>query len=412
MLFRMRMTALRQQPPFANRMLFSAKATWAKDSHELRSPSLHHPISAQSSLLTDDYGGDSEALMSDMTEQCRHSCCDHYPLVRNRRRCPEDKWLLDVKRGHQVLFLRLFTKKLVSDPMIFFGWKPPSEATRSPLDRRETCPGSFGRLRQRHRGGFHLPPAGGEPPANDVEGRREDQSESRNPDHARKNRGAERLPELGSGAGRPNQWHDTENEGERRHQDRPQPQPRGFHGRGPAVTAAVLELLGEFDDQDRILRRKTNQHDEADLGEDVVILSPQEHAGYRGNEAHRHDEDHRQRQGQALILSGQNQKYENHRQGEGKDRSIARPNLLEGDRCPFIGEAVGQRLGGKLVHGLDGLALRVAGGRCAVELSGGIEVVAGHAVGPGYVADGGKRAKRHGVPARIANPDLEDVLGI
>ena len=112
-----RMSASRQQPPFANRMLFSAKATWAKDSHELRSPSLHHPISAQSSLLTDDYGGDSEALISDMTEQCRHSCCDHYPLVRNRRRCPEDKWLLDMKRGHQVLFLRLFTKKLVSDPM-------------------------------------------------------------------------------------------------------------------------------------------------------------------------------------------------------------------------------------------------------------------------------------------------------
>ena len=135
-----RTAALRQQPPFANRMLFSAKATWAKDSHELRSPSLHHPISAQSSLLTDDYGGDSEALISDMTEQCRYSCCDHYPLVRNRRKCPEDKWLLDVKRGHQVLFLRLFTKKLMSDPMIFFGWKPPSEATRSPLDRRETCP--------------------------------------------------------------------------------------------------------------------------------------------------------------------------------------------------------------------------------------------------------------------------------
>src|SRR6266446_7261902 len=209
------------------------------------------------------------------------------------------------------------------------------------------APGSFGRLRQRHPAGFHLPTKGSEPPANDVEGRREDQSERRNTDHAGEDRGAERLPELGSSAGRPNQWYDTENEGERRHQDRSKPQPRGSDGRGPAVTAPVLQLLGELDDQDRILRRKTNQHDEADLGEDVVILSPQEHAGDRGDEAHRHDEDHRQRQGQALILSGQNQKYENHRQHEGKDRSIARP----------------KRLGG------------------------GIEVVAGHAVGPGYVAD-------------------------
>jgi len=131
------------------------------------------------------------------------------------------------------------------------------------------APGSFGRLRQRHRAGFHLPTKGSEPPANDVEGRREDQSERRNTDHAREDRGAERQPELGSSAGRPNQWHDTENEGERGHQDRPQAQPRGFHGGGPALTAPVLELLGELDDQDRILRRETNQHNEADLGEDV-----------------------------------------------------------------------------------------------------------------------------------------------
>jgi len=42
------------------------------------------------------------------------------------------------------------------------------------------------------------------------------------------------------------------------------------------------------------------------------------------------------------------------------------------------------------MHGLDGLALRVAGGRSAVELGGGIEVVARDAVGPGYVAHGGE----------------------
>src|SRR5260221_5126343 len=251
------------------------------------------------------------------------------------------------------------------------------------------APASFGRVPQRNRAGFHLPTKGSEPPANDVEGRREDQSERRNTDHAGEDRGAERQPELGPSAGRPNQWHDTENEGERGHQDRPEPQPRGCNGGGPALTAPVLELLGELDDQDRMLRRETNQHNEADLGEDVVILSAQEHAGDRGNEAHGHDEDHRQRQGQTLILSGQNQKYENHRQHEGKNRSIARPYLLEGERCPLIREAVGQRLGGELLHALDSLALRVPGGRCAVELSGGIEIVAGHAVGPRFVADGG-----------------------
>src|SRR6266481_5816967 len=139
-------------------------------------------------------------------------------------------------------------------------------SARSPLN----APGSFGRLRQRHRAGFHLPTKGSEPPANDVEGRREDQSERRNTDHAGEDRGAELLPELGSSAGRPNQWHDTENEGERRHQDRSKPQPRGFHGRGTAGTAAVLQLLGYLDEQDRILRRYTDQPNQGDLGEDVV----------------------------------------------------------------------------------------------------------------------------------------------
>jgi hypothetical protein len=39
-----------------------------------------------------------------MTEQCRHSCCDPSPLVRNRRRSAGDKWLSDMKYGHQVRF--------------------------------------------------------------------------------------------------------------------------------------------------------------------------------------------------------------------------------------------------------------------------------------------------------------------
>src|SRR5258705_4341235 len=45
-------------------------------------------------------------------------------------------------------------------------------------------------------------------------------------------------------------------------------------------------------------------------------------------------------------------------------------------------------------------------------MGGGIEVVAGHGVGPGYVADGGKGAERHRVAARIANLDLKNVLRI
>src|SRR5215813_2043459 len=47
---------------------------------------------------------------------------------------------------------------------------------------------------------------------------------------------------------------------------------------GEAVAPLVLELLGEFDDQDRVLRRQRDQHDEAHLRENVVVLPAQHHA--------------------------------------------------------------------------------------------------------------------------------------
>src|SRR6267142_6329967 len=59
-----------------------------------------------------------------------------------------------------------------------------AKRSRPSARSHHNAPGSFGRLRQRHRAGFHLPTKGSEPPANDVEGRCEDQSERRNTDHA------------------------------------------------------------------------------------------------------------------------------------------------------------------------------------------------------------------------------------
>jgi hypothetical protein len=123
------------------------------------------------------------------------------------------------------------------------------------------------------------------------------------------------------------------------------------------------------------------------------------HAGDRGNKAHRHNEDHGERQRHALILCGEHQEHEGDREQERKDRGVAGAHLLESKCGPLETEAGGQRLGGKLLHDLDGLALRVAGGRSAVELGDGVEIIARHAVGSGDVVHGGERAERHGVPA-------------
>ena len=90
------------------------------------------------------------------------------------------------------------------------------------------------------------------------------------------------------------------------------PQVRGFDRGIEAVAAAVLELLGEFDDQNGVLGGKADEHDKADLGEDVVVLPAQHDAEDRGDQTHRHDHDDRKRQRQAFELRGEHQEHEDH----------------------------------------------------------------------------------------------------
>ncbi len=111
---------------------------------------------------------------------------------------------------------------------------------------------------------------------------------------------------------------------------------RGFDGGGEAIASRIFQLLGELDDQNRVLGGKADQHDESDLGENIIVLSPQRDADDRGNQAHRHDHDDRQRQRQTLELCRQHQEHEDHRQNEGENGRIARPQLLEGQRGPFV----------------------------------------------------------------------------
>ena len=40
-----------------------------------------------------------------------------------------------------------------------------------------------------------------------------------------------------------------------------------------AVAALLLELARELDDQDRVLAREADEHEEPDLGEDVVVAA-------------------------------------------------------------------------------------------------------------------------------------------
>ena len=107
-----------------------------------------------------------------------------------------------------------------------------------------------------------------------VEHRREEDAEERHAEHAAEDRRAQRPAHLGAGPLGEHQRHDAEDEGERGHQDRPQPQPARLQRRFAPRHARLLALLGELDDQDGVLARQADQHHEADLREDVHV-----HAG-------------------------------------------------------------------------------------------------------------------------------------
>ena len=114
---------------------------------------------------------------------------------------------------------------------------------------------------------------------------------------------------------------------------------RRFHRRVDDRGPALLRLLGEFDDQDRVLRGQRDQHDQADLGQDVVVHAAQVHAEHRRQQGHRHDQDDRDRQGQAFELGGEDEEDEDDRQPEDDSRGVAGGLLLEGDVGPFGPEA-------------------------------------------------------------------------
>ena len=92
------------------------------------------------------------------------------------------------------------------------------------------------------------------------------------------------------------QRHDAQDEGERRHQDRPEAAAGGldrrFLDRMPAVPAQGAR---ELDDQDRVLGRERDQQDQADLGVEVVGHAQRQQRRGRAQQRQRHRHDDGQR---------------------------------------------------------------------------------------------------------------------
>src|SRR4029077_7525762 len=144
-----------------------------------------------------------------------------------------------------------------------------------------------------------------------------------------------------------NKRKNAEDERERRHQDWTQSKTARFdRGSEPIFFVAILNFFGEFDNQDGVLASESDQHNEADLGEDVVLHRAQPDAVDRAEQTHRDDENDGERQRPAFVQSGKQEEDEQHAERENVNRAIAGELLLERDLGPFRGEAGRQNLFG------------------------------------------------------------------
>ena len=179
-----------------------------------------------------------------------------------------------------------------------------------------------------------------EPHDDDVKDGREKEAEAGYSKHSEEDSGAERLAHFGAGACADDQRKDTENEGKGSHQDRTQSQTAGFDRGGEAIfSVAILDLFGELDDQDGVLAGEPDEHDKADLGEDVVFHRAQPDTADRAEQTHRDDENDRERQRPAFVERREQKKDEQNAERENVNRAVAGELLLERYFGPFGREA-------------------------------------------------------------------------
>ena len=136
----------------------------------------------------------------------------------------------------------------------------------------------------------------------DEERRHHDLVHDHRAQHSAEHDGADRATTLRARATRDHQRQDAEDEREAGHEDRSQTKLRRIHRRIKHRFARVIPIGRELGDHDRVLRRQTNQHDQADLCVGVERTMRDFESDERAEHAERHREQHIERQRPRLVL--------------------------------------------------------------------------------------------------------------
>jgi hypothetical protein len=154
-----------------------------------------------------------------------------------------------------------------------------------------------------------------------VEDRHDEQREERADDHAGDEHDADAVARLRARPGDEHQREVTEDRRRRRHQHRTQARLRRFAQRCSLREPALLQRVGELDDQDAVLRDQADQRDQPDLRVDVDRRQVEEAEQQRARDRERHGtEQHDQRIAEAAELRREHQVDEHEREPERHDQ--------------------------------------------------------------------------------------------
>src|SRR6266446_10108155 len=157
----------------------------------------------------------------------------------------------------------------------------------------------------------------------------------------------------------------------------------------------ILNLFREFDDQDGVLASESDQDNKTNLSKDVVLHRAQPDTVDRAEQAHRDDENDRERERPAFVKGGEQEKNEQNAERENINRAVAGERLLERDLRPFGGETGGQNLFGETFDRCQRVTGARAGRRLAAEVGRSEHVVAGDLVGAAHLLHSRNRTERN-----------------
>ena len=113
-----------------------------------------------------------------------------------------------------------------------------------------------------------------------------------------------------------NQRHRAHDGAERRHDHRPQANPRRLDDRVLELHALVAHLVDELDDQHAVLRRDADEHDDADLAVDVQRHARDPEAEQTARHRERHGHHDHERMHEALELRREHEEHDEQRDAE------------------------------------------------------------------------------------------------